>query len=214
MHVFRFSRIVSIVLFMIVLINNVLFLISISQPQIIGKATEHHPHYFVEYPEYLAPITDFAICDDFLYVLFESKGVLTCFDLDGRYSHSYAFRMGKNGEANLYVKGNNLYLESRIHTFYTFQDGKFIDFFKPDISQISSIRKSLTESKDARLSKNGEEYQLIGASIWKKSNEISETILKRSKWMVIFQGNTQIYIYFICFLLLFLNHWIRTRFRP
>lgn len=194
-----------IALSLILLTNLLLFVFSQTKPQWLrGKATIGHPYLFTEQLEYLSSITDFAVSGNYLYVLFQGKGVLACYDLHGTYIHSYAFDMSKNGQAQLYTQNNKLYLESSEHGLYCFENGIFTDYEKPELAKLASIKESLGASTLADAKKSSVQYQLRGASIWRIDENKSVEILHRSKWLILFQGYTQLVIHILCIILLFL----------
>lgn len=194
-----------IALSLILLTNLLLFVFSQTKPQWLrGKATIGHPYLFTEQLEYLSSITDFAVSGNYLYVLFQGKGVLACYDLHGTYIHSYAFDMSKNGQAQLYTQNNKLYLESSEHGLYCFENGIFTDYEKPELAKLAAIRESLGAATLADANKSSVQYQLRGASIWRIDENKSVEILHRSKWLILFQGYTQLVIHILCIILLFL----------
>ena len=190
---------------LILLANLLLFAFSQTKPQWLrGKATIGCPFLFTEQPEYLSPITDFAVSGNYLYVLFQGKGVLACYDVHGTYIHSYAFDMSKNGQAHLYTQNDKLYLESSEHGFYCFENSIFADYEKPTLQNLASIRESLEAATLADEKESSVQYQLRGASIWKIDGNKSVEILHRSNWLILFQGYIQLVIYILCIFLLFL----------
>ena len=194
-----------IALSLILLTNLLLFVFSKTKPQWLrGKATIGHPYLFTEQLEYLSSITDFAVSGNYLYVLFQGKGVLACYDLHGTYIHSYAFDMSKNGQAQLYTQNNKLYLESSEHGLYCFENGIFTDYEKPELAKLAAIRESLGAATLADANKSSVQYQLRGASIWRIDENKSVEILHRSKWLILFQGHIQLVIHILCIILLFL----------
>ena len=194
-----------IALSLILLTNLLLFVFSQTKPQWLrGKATIGHPYLFTEQLEYFSSITDFAVSGNYLYVLFQGKGVLACYDLHGTYIHSYAFDMSKNGQAQLYTQNNKLYLESSEHGLYCFENGIFTDYEKPELAKLAAIRESLGAATLADANKSSVQYQLRGASIWRIDENKSVEILHHSKWLILFQGYTQLVIHILCIILLFL----------
>ena len=205
MYMSKLGKLGVVALSLILFTNLLLFVFSQAKPQWLrGKATIGHPFFFTEQPEYLSPITDFAVSGNYLYVLFQGKGVLACYDLHGTYIHSYAFDMSKNGQAHLYTQNNKLYLESSEHGLYYFENGIFADFEKPALPKLASIRESLSATTLADAKKSSVQYQLRGASIWRIDENESVEILHRSKWLILFQGYTQLVIHILCIVLLFL----------
>ena len=205
MYKSKLRKLGIIALSLILLTNLLLFIFSQTKPQWLrGKATVGHPYLFTEQQEYLSPITDFAVSGNYLYVLFQGKGVLACYDLHGTYIHSYAFDMSKNGQAHLYTKNDKLYLESSEHGLYRFENGIFADYEKPAVSKLASIRESLGAATLADAEKSSVQYQLRGTYIWRIDGNQSAEILHRSKWLILFQGYTQLVIYILCIVLLFL----------
>lgn len=194
MKAYRFFAIINAVLFVIFILNIVLLINKIQPPwPVRGKVETGKPVYFVDTPDYWSDIADCVACDGVLYVLFDSKSVLACFDLDGNYLHSYALKQSNNGMANLYVDGDTLYLESRGHSFYTFNGGEFTEFSAPDMQQVSRIRKELKES----TAQSGQQYKLRGTSVWKDDGVTSQEVIHRPGWLIVFQGGYQILIHII-----------------
>ena len=188
----------TIALCVILLINLGLFIISQTSPkETREKADIGAPFYFVDTSTYWCAIADFAVCDECIYVLYESKSVLSCYNLNGAYLHSYAIRTMNNGKMQLYVEGDTVYLESREHYFYSFKGGKYAGFMKPDIESHYDIVESLSA---ATVAHNAEvQYELRGASIWCFSQNGSVKIIHRPAWFVLFQNDTPFLICMICF---------------
>lgn len=207
MHVCKISNAITIFLCAVIVLNAGLFFAAHSVPfSVREKANKNEPYLFHHESILWGGLSDFAVCGDYMYVLFESKKVLNCYSLDGQYLHSYSFDMRKNGQSHLYVKGGHLYLESREHFFYRFKNGIFVDVHVPASSQIYTLRAKLAAGSHSHRITNGEYMELRGASIWRTGESVHEEIIHRPLWLLIFQGNIQIYIFLLCMLsIVFLN---------
>ena len=153
---------------------------------LIGKATKEQPYYFEDSSVRWSRISDFAVCEDKLYILFSDKGCMDCYNLDGTYLYSYAFDLGEKGKAELYVSNDLLYVKSRDLRFYRFQNGTFVDIFDVSAKELASVLDSLTTNKQQV---GDVSYNLRGSSIWCETPPGSEIILSRPGWMAVFQGS-------------------------
>lgn len=166
---------------------------------ITGKALVGMPYYFQNDSLRWGEITDYAVCQDILYVLYGGKGILDCYSVDGTYLHSYSIVLGKKGKADLYASNGILHLKTKGLTFYTFEKGIFVDTYDVSASELYPKLKALTGEN---LSDGENKYELHGASIWKNSGGIREEIVCRPAWMTVFQGSVLLFIGPICFIIL------------
>ena len=163
------------------------------------KATIEHPYYFEGSSSRWGEITDFAACDNILYVLYEEKEILDCYSSDGTYLHSYSLALGKKGKSILYTVDNVLYLKNRGSTFYTFNKGFFEDTCEVPITELYSHIELLSS---LQRSSPDVDYMLRGASLWQIKNGISKEIVHRPEWMALFQGSILLMAGPICFVAL------------
>lgn len=199
---FKISKAITIVVCIVLAVNWVMLFRVNSSPRIVReKATVSEPYFLVDDSMQVGAISDFAICGDYLYILL-SKDIMKCYSLDGVYKHSYMFHMGEKGKAHLYVKDNTLFLESRKHYFYRFKDGKFVDMFSLDASEYYPLTEELSNDSNKYQSNSGGYFELRGTSIWRVDSASQIEIVHRPSWLVIFQGNIQMYIHFVCLVII------------
>lgn len=172
------------------------------------KATVDMPYYFSNNSARWGEITDYAVCENVLYVLFEGKGILDCYSLDGTYLHSYSIALGEKGKAELYVKGNDLYLKARNLRFFTFQSGIFVDTYSVSANELYSEIQTLSEPSRSAQSM---EYIIRAASIWRVKDELSEEIVHRPQWMTVFQGGILMAVGPICLVCLWIILYYKKR---
>lgn len=164
-----------------------------------GKATIGQPYYFEDSSARWGEITDYAICDNIIYVLYEEKEILDCYSTDGTYLHSYSLVLGEKGKSVLYTTNDVLNLKDRGSTFYTFNKGFFADTYEISTAKLSSHIELLT---GLQQSTTDGEYVLRGASLWQIEDGISKEIVHRPGWMALFQGNALLLVGPICFIAL------------
>lgn len=173
-------------------------------PKLKGKANVGNPYYFVDKTDHWCGISDYAVCGNNLFILYEPKGVLACYDLNGNYSHSYLIYTKPSGKGQLFVDNQHLYLESREHYLYTFEDGEYISCYKPSSEQLQQFHNKLDDVKKHQA-EDGGQYELHGASIWRVDGEISTEIIHRMGWLTIFQDGNQLLIHFACLIIFFIK---------
>lgn len=166
---------------------------------ITGIASVGTPYYFHDDSMRWGEITDYAVCQDILYVLYGGKEILDCYSLDGTYLHSYSIELGEKGKAALYTSNGILHLKTKGLTFYTFETGFFVDTYDVSATELYPKLEELTGEHQS----NGEnKYELHGASIWRNVDGIREEIVRRPAWMAVFQGNTLLLLGPVCFIAL------------
>ena len=110
----------SYLVFFILLLFEALLFIGGSQPLSLKKAVKEGELYsFAEDRQYWGELTDFCVKDKFIYVLFEHKGVLKIYDIDGAYIKTCAFKKYKGGCA-LYTDQDHVYLYDQNYNIYIF----------------------------------------------------------------------------------------------
>ena len=164
-----------------------------------GSVIQERPYRFYDPSVRWGEIRDFTVCEDILYVLFDSKEVLDCYSLDGTYLHSYYIELGRKGKAELFVCDSMLYLKSKGFAFYTFRDGIFVESYEVSPTELYAEITRLSGNKGDV----GEgTYMLRGSSIYKNMQGTVEKIVHRPGWMVIFQGSYIMLIGSVSFVLL------------
>lgn len=200
-------RVLTVFVCVVLLLNVMLFINAHRSPaSVSGKATTETPYFFLDSRNYWSEITDILACGDHLYVMYDSKKILTCYDREGNYLHSYLFSMSNNGQTHLYSVKDTLFVETREHNFYSFEEGLFVNFYSQNSSQTSSqtyeLSVVLSELENDHQTDHDEYYELRNASIWRVSKSEQREVLHRSGWLIIFQGANQFTIYALCLLAL------------
>ncbi len=168
-----------------------LFYISHVPPYFVrGKADKDKPYYFEFKKEPCAQISEILVQADYLYVLYDEISVLSCYKTDGIYLHSYLFDMGTKGQAHLHLVDEMLLMESKDHSFYRLEDGKFAFYYKSeeDLASNNLAIDATNGSGNIYEDSEGGVIKRKGASIWKYSNNGEEyEIISRPAWYVLFQ---------------------------
>ena len=208
---YKVFKLLKIILCLILFANTVLAHVSSSTPFGIGsKATKGLPHLFTDSGKYLGEITDVKACSNYLYVLYEAKSVLVCYDLDGNYQHSYYIDKEKNGQAEMHVLDDTLYLHARGHDFYLFNNGKFSQYFPYNSDEAKQLFDYfyLTEQT---IESQKNEYFMHNGSVWKTTATGKTEIMHRPLWMVLFSPFVLWGTGFTCFILLILLKFLESR---
>lgn len=206
----KFLAIAQFSLFILLILNN--FILLVVEPHVSsslrGKAEDEKPYYFENNAQYWGDLSDYAVCGDCLYMLYDMKNILKCYDLYGNYMHSFYLTDFKNGEASLLRVGDLLYLVSKKHDLLQFSNGIFQRFLDSDADrdEILSITEMQSTITEKRTSGDGSTFTMKGASIWKTDADGNQIcIVYRPRFFLIFQGDLEIglsAIYLILLLIL------------
>ena len=184
----------SIIMFSCVLVGGISHCTPLYLHNIAPSST---PYSFNSLSQHLGEITDYAVCENVIYILFEHKNILDCYDLDGVYMHSFFVDLGGKGKAGLYVNNNRLYLKSRKTTFYAFEKGSFLESYNVSTTDLYSEIQQLNGEK---RTVGNNKYLLRGASIYCENEEGMKMVVSRPVWTTIFQGPGILIVGAICFL--------------
>lgn len=149
-----------------------------------GKARAGQPYSFTEDKEYLTPISDYASDGQFLYVLFEERGIVKVYSQEGTYLKTHYFLQSKNGTARLIPTEDGVFLEARGYDLYSFR-GAEVDSFFP-FSENGEMRNTLSNMEgqkpvDDPLIRKGT------VSLYRVSGSGGETLLvPRPFWLFFF----------------------------
>ena len=175
-------------------------------PQSLQKRTQlGKPYLFEKNTEYFGMLSDYATCDNTLYVLYEAKSVLKCYDLSGNYLYSYCFLTYQNGRAELQRTSKALYLKDRQNNYYQLSNGKVIRFFYffQNADEIRLLEKSFVSDSLKRTDMQGNTYMLRGASIWKTDSYGNQTQIIHRPWILQFVSlKYRAISHFVCMILL------------
>lgn len=208
-HKRYYLRIAAMLALVFVLAMNMgcLFLYRTAPASLQGKATEGMPFSFVKNMRYFGEITDFAVCDNAMYVLYGGKSVLEVYSLDGEYRKSFFFDQCKNGKCSLIREDGRLFLEDRSHNLYQFQDGEFLRFHSWNLEEdtIWEIRKNGSDVPAKRTASDGSIVEMRGTSLWKQGqNGESTRILYRPWWTWFFSTKRALLLQMCGLVLLFI----------
>ena len=200
----NFSSIVLKVVVFCLLFNVSLFIAWISKPiSLRDKAQEGKPFCFKDDRIYMSAITDLAVCGNHLYVLYDTKMVMACYELNGDYLCSYSFDMIDKGIAHLHTTGDKLYLESRDHSLYAFSNAQFIGYYPQKFDTIQIEKQFFSDSLKTHTTGGGT-YEIRGASIWNISYDKAIEVVHRPAFLALFQGNILLFVHIVCIILIFL----------
>ena len=175
-------------------------------PRSLQKKTQLGAMYlFQRDTEYFGAVTDCATCNNILYVLYEAKSVLKCYDLSGNYLYSYCFLTYQNGRAELQRTSKALYLKDRQNNYYQLSNGKVIRFLhsKQNADEIRLLEKSFVSDSLKRTDMQGNTYMLRGASIWKTDSYGNQTQIIHRPWILQFVSlKYRAISHFVCMILL------------
>lgn len=175
-------------------------------PQSLQKETQlGKPYLFEKNTEYFGVLSDYATCDNTLYVLYEAKGILKCYDLSGNYLYSYCFFAHQNGRAELQRTSKELYLKDRQNNYYQVSNGEVIRFlhWEQNANEIKLLEKSFVSDSQKRTDVQGNTYTLRGAVIWKTDPNGSQTQIIHRPWILQFVSLKYLAIsHFVCMILL------------
>ncbi len=166
-------------------------------PRSLQKKTQLGAMYlFQRDTEYFGAVTDCATCNNILYVLYEAKSVLKCYDLSGNYLYSYCFLTYQNGRAELQRTSKALYLKDRQNNYYQLSNGKVIRFLhsKQNADEIKLLQKSFVSDAQKRTDVKGNTYTLRGAAIWKTDSQGNQVYVIRRPWILQFIAYKYIFI--------------------
>lgn len=143
------------------------------------------PYLFLDNSERIGEISDYAICGEYLYLLYGNKSILDCYSITGVYSHSYFMDLGEKGSAELSVRNDVLCVKSRDLTFYYFSDGMYCSSERIESHDYYDV---IADWEDHAVKTEACSFEQRGASIWKISDTEAQITVKRSAWLAVFQG--------------------------
>ena len=168
-------------------------------------AKSGEPFLFYQEPDHWSGINALAANGEYLYVLHEDRGILCVFDLQGNYLHSYFFSERENGRSSVFTLDGKVYYQDRTHNYYTLEDGVVTDFAESSTDLFRRMNQPQRQAELAPVTVQDAVFEIRGASVWKHMADGTEVeIIHRPGWLAIFQGNTLMYIYAACFLIVWI----------
>lgn len=202
MIAYRIAKFTTIFFCIVVITNTLLFLCSHSLPY-GERVSAENPYLFINSPKYWSPITDIKVSEDYLYILYDNKCTLACYDLDGNYQHSYVFKMSKNGRSQMFIVDDILYIQAKGYDYYLLKNGHFFQHFAYDSPEAQAIEDML---QDHHRTDNN--YYMRGSSVWKVTTDGAKEIIHRPQWLVLINDNVQIAVYFLSLVTLVLLYFL------
>ncbi len=172
-----------------ILVPGLLFLICGMTPlHLLGKGETGTPYRFISDEEYWAPITNYAVVENHIYVLFGGKNVLKCYSEDGTYLHSFYFTHGDKGDPHLRYSEGKLYLVDNLSNLYELMNGEIGLFYPNEDRAIwgQKIHVSYSFSNQKAFGEDIDDYSLKWASIWKNEDGGEKScIIQRPVWAIL-----------------------------
>lgn len=153
-----------------------------------GKGSEGNPYKFTKNRWYSERITGFSVRDNYIYLLFDKKGVVKCYQTDGTYMHSYYFNLPNNGRMGFLSTNDSLYVEDRWGNIYGMENAEITEFlhWERDAEAIREIREKSNDIEKTNYDADGAEYTRKGRCIVRIANGQEKTIIKIPFWSYIF----------------------------
>lgn len=186
-------RIVSIIRF-IFPIYLLLFLIvtscSRTQPRDLTKRLgKERIHAYNEKRTYFSEISDYAVLEDRLYVLYGRIGVMEVFGTDGSYEKSYVVFCGISSNLELNSDGTAIWMTGNDDNCYLFQNGSMIEEKALNEYYSAQYGGTFISKKAMHLATDGSVYKRKGASICRvTATGLSEIIVHRPIFCLFVQG--------------------------
>ena len=118
---------------------------------ISGYVKFGEPYRFYQEREYFGCITQLMATESHLYLLFDDKQVLECYDSDGNYLCSYGVYMQEKGKAKLgHCADSRIYLKDHRGNLYLFDGIEYLGFLdrRTDSAEIHQVEASAGERND------------------------------------------------------------------
>ena len=189
--------------FLLFLSVGLLFISGIPPIRLQNRVEEGKLYIFSDDRQYWGGVSDFCVKGDFLYVLFESKGVLKIYDKDGQYIKTCAFKMDK-GRAELYADKDFVYLYDQNRNYYTFSAGEMTAY--SSYADYSTYRRQLSsyDSREEQRKTDDVTYYMKLGSIYRANEDgTTEEIVHRPLSLAYFQGAVPYISGFIVFAMMF-----------
>lgn len=185
---------------LVLFVEAVFFLLSTSPPNIVkSMMIGDPPKEFLEQRQYFSDLSDYAVCSNYVYILFGDIGILEIYTLDGEYVKSFAFGIQKTGKSNLYVNASGLWLEDQRHALFHFVDKSYVD--KSPEKDYWSLHHSFYSKIQSRTSEDGNLYSLN----WTNIKRSGVSVIKRPWYYILAQGFIPLIIHaFVLILFVFI----------
>ena len=158
----------------------------------------------------MGAVTDYLVCKDKLFMLWEKKDILKCYELTGTYLYSYSFPHIQKGASTLHTDGESVFLEDRVHNYYVFSaDSEFEEYIDGEEKK-AKIKERFLDKKSEKIAQNGDSYQLPWNSVVRVSKTgAKETIISWPFWMGFFIKSCFWFITFLLMILIIIREGIK-----
>lgn len=168
------------------------------------RAQEGEPYLFKDDSTHRCGISRMAVKDGYLYLLHDDRKMLCVYDTEGNYQHSYCFAERENGSPSVFTLDGTVYYQDRAHNYYTLENGFVVSCEEASTELFRAMNQPQRQAEKLPVSDGNAIYELRGASVWKYTADgTEEEIIHRPGWLVIFQGNSLMYVSGVAFLTLF-----------
>lgn len=157
---------------------------------------------------YFNTLTNCAITDKHIYILFDTNQELMCYDIHGNYLHSFYFKQFKNGGSDLHRKGNIVYLEDRRHNLYVFENAEFIQYLDVQslTPEVLNFESHYDLQRDQRKNCTGDLLYIKSGSIWISNGNNTKCILHRPVWTLLMHHARPLIGFLICALIIVITN--------
>ena len=210
--IIRVKQITFLTCFVMLIFNMIGFFLSQIQPiKYRVKVDLENPFAFVRDEEYWASISDYCVKDNYIYLLYGTKGILKIYNSEGDYIRSFAF-LERGSACHLNVRENEVYLNDQDTNYYVFADAEFIRFFeRPEqYTDEVELRKSFVNTEEKRTDVKGKYTFLYNSTVLVRGEEDGRSafVYTRSILFAFCQGITPLIITAVMIAILANLRWI------
>lgn len=112
-------------------------------------------------------LTDIAVNDESLFLLYATPGIVNAYDHDGAYQYSILFPYKSNGSASLFAAGNDLYYCNRWNDIWQIRSGVYQQMWEHDAGDDRAKKLEAAEPKhdDTRCIYGNIHYEINGQDV-------------------------------------------------
>lgn len=168
------------------------------------RAREGEPFLFRDDSTHRCGISRMAVKDGYLYLLHDDRKMLCVYDTEGNYQHSYCFAERENGSPSVFTLDETVFYQDRAHNYYTLENGLVVSYEEASTELFRTMNQRQRQAEKLPVSDGNAVYELRGSSVWKCfADGVEVEIIHRPGWLIIFQGNSLMYVSGIAFLTAF-----------
>ena len=118
--------------------------------------------------------------EDQIYILHQSKCIISVFETNGHYKYTVAVYDHQNGRAEIAIRNNQFYIKDKADNIYIFENDSLKDFVSANAAD--SLIKNIDFSAESK------DFFLRGASIYKKlTSDEALLVVERPAFLVLMQ---------------------------